>query len=67
MHDDEYLGQSRSVPATPWSKGSKLVVMTEQAWYVYHSAWIVCYGVTAYRPDPVDVAHLERARSIAFG
>jgi len=71
MADDEYFGRPQSKPenvaATPWSKGSKRVLMTTQAWFAYHSAWIVCYGIIAYTPDCTDVAHLHRARSIVFG
>jgi len=57
----------QDVPASPWSKGSKYVLMTEQAWFAYHSAWIICYGATIFRPDRMDVTHLHRARSIVFG
>ena len=66
--DDEYFGRvPADVPATPWSDGAKRVLMTEQAWYRYHAAWLVCYGATAYNPDRADVANMERARGIVFG
>lgn len=57
------------VAATPWSKGSKRVLMSEQAWFVYHAAWLVTFrpNSTYYAPDPIDVANLQRARDIVFG
>ena len=71
MADDEYFGRRprklTDVAATPWSEGAKRVLMTEQAWLAYHSAWIVCYRHDGCRPDPIDVMHLHRARSIVFG
>lgn len=71
MADDEYFGRgprkSADVAATPWSEGAKRVLMTEQAWFAYHAAWIICYGHNAHRANHIDVENMHRARSIVFG
>lgn len=56
-------------PATPWSEGSKRVLMTQQAWFVYHAAWMVSFRPDRgyYGPDHIDVENLRRARGIVFG
>ena len=71
MADDEYFGRQQQnpqdVPATPWSKGAKRVLMTEQAWFIYHAAWLVSNGKTGLPPNRIDVMNLHRARDIVFG